>query len=229
MVARRGKAAIDYIDGCEIGVVNAVKGYGIDGINALLKYKGDLIAIIGSFSDNADDVVGFVIKFGDEAVDAMKNGIDTGIIKRLEYFNITPKEYSVNNIISKETAELFWAKQWVNDAIHYPNSSKVLFGSSNQNGISYVNLAEDMKATYYNTDNWNDLVAQCNGNSDLLFAPNKLFIDEQWVIPNKEIVFSHDPWQALPGSMFEKEVLYLIDKGVSDFVQIEGNLWKAVR
>ena len=35
--------------------------------------------------------------------------------------------------------------------------------------------------------------------------------------------------EALPESMFEKEILYLIDKGVTDFVEIDNNLWKAIR
>lgn len=124
MVVRRGKAAIDYIDGCEIGVVNSVKGYGIDGINALLKYKADLIAILGSFSDNADDVVGFVIKFGDEAVDAMKNGISPGLISSLDDLGISPARYIEYNIVSQEIANN-WAT-----ALEMGNSFKYV---TNQN------------------------------------------------------------------------------------------------
>ncbi len=106
LVAKRGSAAIDYINGCDISVINTVKGFGNDGINALLKYKGDLIAIIGSFSDNADDVVGFVIKFGDEAVDAMMNGISPALINSLDELGIAPIDYVKYNIVSKEIAEM---------------------------------------------------------------------------------------------------------------------------
>jgi hypothetical protein len=43
---------------------------------------------------------------------------------------------------------------------------------------------------------------------------------------NKDFWFSHDPFSPKNEKFFPKEVNYLIDLGVQDFIK-EGNLWKA--
>ncbi len=95
---------IDYINGCDISVVNAVKGFGNDGINALLKYKGSLITLITRYGYEADGVIRYVIKYGDEAIDAMNNGINPALIKNLDDLHIAPIDYVEYNIVSQEIA-----------------------------------------------------------------------------------------------------------------------------
>jgi hypothetical protein len=62
-------------------------------------------------------------------------------------------------------------------------------------------------------------------NRDEMWRVNEKFLDDQ-IDKGKEIFFSHDPWKA--NGYFEKEVLYLIDKGAKDFVKLENGLWKAI-
>ena len=104
-----------------------------------------------------------------------------------------------------------------------PSSNKVVLGKYNRNGISYKKVAEDMKATYFNLDDWNK-VEKILGPENM-WSINKEFIDQQWSA-GKEFYFSHNPWQA--DGFFEQEVLHLIDLGVQDFIQVEDK-WKAVR
>jgi hypothetical protein len=54
----------------------------------------------------------------------------------------------------------------------------------------------------------------------------KKFIDEQ-MATNKEFWFSHDPFSPRNEKSFAKEINYLIDLGVKDFVK-QGDLWKAI-
>jgi len=55
---------------------------------------------------------------------------------------------------------------------------------------------------------------------------NKEFIDRQKAA-GKEFWFSHDPFSPKNEQFFAREVNYLIDLKVKDFVKA-GDLWKAV-
>ena len=64
------------------------------------------------------------------------------------------------------------------------------------------------------------------GNLDELWKNNKKFRDNQKAL-NKEFWFSHDPFSPIEGQFYAREVNYLIDIGVTDFINV-GDLWKAV-
>lgn len=118
------------------------------------------------------------------------------------------------------------AAQYATTATKNADSTKVVLGRFSEGGISYVDVADDLDATYFQLDNW-DEVTTTFGNDNMWYI-NEQFLNQQWGA-GKEFFFSHNPWQAAAGSFFEKEVLHLMDIGVTDFIQVGENLWKAVR
>ena len=107
-----------------------------------------------------------------------------------------------------------------------PDSKKIILGKYVENSpLSYDVIAKEGNYTYFNLDNWNEAFEMVGKNRDEMWRVNEKFLDDQ-IDKGKEIFFSHDPWKA--NGYFEKEVLYLIDKGAKDFVKLENGLWKAI-
>ena len=102
------------------------------------------------------------------------------------------------------------------------NSFSVVLGRYNQDGICYVNVANEQHATYFTLDNYNSLLKKYG--SEFMWAINKQFLEQQLAM-GKTFILSHNPYTA-EGS-FGREVQFLIDHGFS-FIQ-SGNLWIAVR
>jgi len=112
----------------------------------------------------------------------------------------------------------------LSEATKNPNANNVVLGKYSRTGISYNTTAERRGATYFQLDNWDDLLKIMV--KDDLWQINRKFLDQQWNA-GKMIYLSHDPWDAT-GS-FEKELLYLIDLGAKDFINTGHGLWEVVR
>ncbi len=58
---------------------------------------------------------------------------------------------------------------------------------------------------------------------------NEKFLEEQ-LKAGKEFYLSHDPFSLLngTGSGYAREIEYLIDKDVKEFILVSESLWKAV-
>lgn len=104
------------------------------------------------------------------------------------------------------------------------SSNKVVLGKFMQDNVSYVDVARREGATFFELDNWNDVVKTVGDKN--MWNINEQFLNQQWKA-GKDFYFSHNPWEAT--GYFEKEVLHLMDLGVKDFVEVGGGLWKAVK
>ena len=93
-----------------------------------------------------------------------------------------------------------------------------------QDNISYLEVPKREGATFFELDNWNDVVKTVGEKN--MWNINEQFLNQQWKA-GKKIYFSHNPWEAT-GSV-QKEVLHLIDLGVKDFDEAGGGLWKVVK
>ena len=104
------------------------------------------------------------------------------------------------------------------------DSAEVVLGKFYQNGTSYVDVAKNRGATYFELDDWNKVSSRI-GNENM-WNINKEFLDQQWNA-GKDFYFSHNPWEAT--GYLQQEVLHLIDLGAKDFVNVGENLWKVVK
>lgn len=102
------------------------------------------------------------------------------------------------------------------------NYNKLVLGKWNQNGISYVKVAQKEKATYFELKNWNEVQNEIGKRK--MWQINKAFLEQQ-IKQGKTIYLSHDPNKA--DGYFKKEVQYLKKQGYS-FIP-EGDMWKAVK
>lgn len=111
-----------------------------------------------------------------------------------------------------------YAKQ----ATKNPNSMDVVLGKFNQGGVSYTKVAEQRGATYFQLDNWDNVVK--NVGEKNIWNINEAFIRQQ-ASSGKTFILSHDPAQAT--GYFAKEVNLLKDMGYS-FIK-EGSVWRALK
>ena len=103
------------------------------------------------------------------------------------------------------------------------NSTSVMLGKYNQDGISYIEAA-GKEHTYFNLGDkgWNEAVNKV-GESNM-WEINKKFLEQQ-LQQGKTFYLSHDPMKA--SGYFQKEVNFLKDNGFK-FIK-DGDFWKAVK
>lgn len=127
------------------------------------------------------------------------------------------EEYFANKEGSKTGIYASYAR----NATKNPSSSEVVLGKYNQDGISYVKVAEQRGATYFQLDNWDDVV-------NAVGETNIWNINEQFLIQQleqgKTFIFSHNPYNAT--GYFAQEVQFFLEKGYK-FIK-SGDVWKAV-
>lgn len=103
-----------------------------------------------------------------------------------------------------------------------PNSSEVVLGKFNQDNISYIEVAQKRNATYFQLDDWDNVVNTIGENN--IWKVNEQFIHEQ-LIQNKNFILSHNPFSAT--GYYKKEIEYLTKQGYQ-FTQ-NGDIWKALK
>ena len=103
------------------------------------------------------------------------------------------------------------------------NSTSVMLGKYNQDGISYIEAA-GKEHTYFNLGDkgWNEALNKV-GESNM-WEINKKFLERQ-LQQGKSFYLSHDPMKA--SGYFQKEVNFLKDNGFK-FIK-DGEFWKAVK
>ena len=103
------------------------------------------------------------------------------------------------------------------------NSTSVMLGKYNQDGISYIEAAGN-KHTYFDLGDkgWNEALNKV-GESNM-WEINKKFLEQQ-LQQGKSFYLSHDPMKA--SGYFQKEVNFLKDNGFK-FIK-DGDFWKAVK
>ena len=128
------------------------------------------------------------------------------------------------------TITSFTAKQiedYVELATKNGSTDKVMLGMWDGGGASsYITKAADNHTYFDFGDKWDEAYKLVNESDDEIWRINKEFIDQQSAA-NKEFWFSHDPFSPRNEQFFAREINYLIDLGVSDFVK-ENDLWKAI-
>jgi len=102
------------------------------------------------------------------------------------------------------------------------DSTEVVLGKFNQGGVSYVDVAKERGATYFQLDDWNGVVNQVGEKN--IWNVNETFIRQQ-ASANKTFILSHDPSKAT--GYFAQEVNLLDDMGYS--FKKAGSVWKAVK
>lgn len=97
-----------------------------------------------------------------------------------------------------------------------------MLGKFNQDGISYVKVAEARGSSYFQLDAWDD-VAKTVGEKNM-WNINEQFLQQQ-MVQGKSFVLTHNPYQAT--SYFAQEVDFLTRNGYK-FVQ-NGSMWNAIK
>lgn len=104
---------------------------------------------------------------------------------------------------------------------------KVMLGMYDKGAsTSYINKAGNDFTFFSMGDLWDEASYLVDKNNDEIWRINKQFIDNQ-ILLKKEFWFSHDPFSPKNEQFFAREVNYLIDLGVKDFVKL-GDIWKAI-
>jgi len=75
----------------------------LDGIARHLKSYGD--DFVGVFANFGDEAVESVTKYSDDAISAMKNGIEPKLISSLDELGVNPSKFTDYGITSKSVAE----------------------------------------------------------------------------------------------------------------------------
>lgn len=101
-ITKYGGEAVEMITKYGDDAVRNITKYGEDGLTALYAYGDDLVQNIAKYGD---DAVGSAIKYGDNAITAMKNGIEPGIIGKLDGLGISPADFSKYGITTKDAAD----------------------------------------------------------------------------------------------------------------------------
>ena len=101
-------------------------------------------------------------------------------------------------------------------------STEVVLGKLNENGISYVEVAVERRATYFQLDEW-DEVEKCIG-SENMWNINRSFLEQQ-IDAGKTFYTSHNPKTAT--GFFKQEMDYMNSRGF-DFIP-DGVLWRGVK
>jgi RHS repeat-associated protein len=104
-----------------------------------------------------------------------------------------------------------------------PTATEVILGKYNQGGVSYVKVAAERRATFFQIDNWEKTVESVGGEKNI-WNINKEFLKQQDQA-GKAFVLSHEPSQAT--GYFKQEVEQLGEMGYR-FVQ-DGALWRGVK
>ncbi|WP_110953616.1 hypothetical protein [Anaerosinus massiliensis] len=138
---------------------------------------------------------------------------EENIIKIVEEYNI----WQARIVVFSHTLPEFAEQETMN-----PNSNIVALGNYWKDGVSYVQVAKDMEATYFEVRNWSQLVAEFGETN--MWKINQKFLEQQ-VNAGKNFVFSHNPFEA--DGYFLNEVDYLISRGYT-FWQ-EGSIWHAMK
>lgn len=103
----------------------------------------------------------------------------------------------------------------------------VMLGKYAADSSSYIAKAGDSYKYFdLGSDGWSAASKAVNNNMDEMWRVNKKFLDNCFEAGD-DIFFSHNPWEAT--GYFEKEVLHLIDKGATDFVEVSEGLWKMIK
>lgn len=132
----------------------------------------------------------------------------------------------VGNVVGKFTTKQI--DDYVLFATKQSDQSKVMLGLYDNGGTSSYITKAGNNHTYFDmgTAKWAEAENIVAGNLDEMWKINKKFIDDQKAL-GKEFWFSHDPFSPIEGQFYAREINYLIDEGVTDFVKI-GDSWKAV-
>ncbi len=116
------------------------------------------------------------------------------------------------------------------EATKNPEAKKVMLGcyDADIRNVSY-NRAAGTEYTFYQLDNWGDILSLVNDSGDEMWKINKEFLYQQ-LMQHKSIYFSHDPTNPI-GESFPREVQFIKEIIATLFnkqaqFQKEGTLWK---
>jgi hypothetical protein len=158
-------------------------------------------------------------------------------IRRLNASNIETPQLTVKNgeiakydgkTISAFTSEQI--KDIVKSATKNADCNKVMLGRYNENinMVSYNRVA-GKEYTFYELDNWGELLDLVDGNDTEMWRLNKQFIEEQFS-KGKIFYFSHNPITP-KGESYPKEIQLLKDlvlkkyNKTANFISV-GELWR---
>jgi len=126
-----------------------------------------------------------------------------------------------------ETVDAAWYQRKAEEATRHPSSPRVILGKYSRTGVSYEKVAEGLKNTYFQLDDWTDLVKVLD-KPHLLWPINEAFLDQQ-LDAGKEIWFSHDPDKADGYFLLEVEHIKNRLHGTDFSFEPDGALFKLVR
>ncbi len=118
-----------------------------------------------------------------------------------------------------------WFERVARQATRNPGSDKVVLGHFARTGTSYQKVAAHYEASYFKLKNWRAVTKDLS--QDEIWRINESFLTQQ-IRQGKQILFSHNPATARPGSFFEREVAFLREAGYR-FTQKNQWTWEAVR
>ena len=118
-----------------------------------------------------------------------------------------------------------WFEEIARSATRNAESGKVVLGHYSREGTSYQKVAAHLEATYFKVKDWRAVTKGLS--PDEIWRINEAFLENQ-IRQGKEILFSHNPLKAKPGSFFEREVHYLRKLG-HEFRQKNEWVWEATR
>jgi hypothetical protein len=188
-------------------------------------YIGEVVdGVYKPFKWIKPDKVDEVLEVTDEVTYLAEDGVQR--VGKLEVVR-SGIEYGVRVL---SNALKFTAKQiddYIALATKQNDKLKVMLGMwDNGSSSSYISKA-GKDYTYFDFgDKFQEAYNLVGKNDDEIWRINKEFIDRQKAA-GKEFWFSHDPFSPKNEQFFAREVNYLIDLKVMDFVKV-GDLWKAV-
>lgn len=152
-----------------------------------------------------------------------------GAVSKVSKFRKFDKKPDVDTSIGWKNVSDKSSQNYFDDlaskATRNPDSNKLVLGSFSREGVSYQKIAAHYKATYFKMDDWNAVTKGLS--QDEIWRINETFLTQQ-LRRGKQVLLSHDPLKARPGSFFEKEVQFLQELNYT-FKRKNQWTWEAVR
>ena len=168
--------------------------------------------------DIAALVVGGAFRYLDEAILYADEAVYYS--NKMKYMSQATNSVDEFVGFSGSAAEIY--RKYAIEATVNSSSDIVVLGKFYRTGLSYDDVAEALKATYFNLPNWDEVEALLGKQN--MWNINAKFLYDQ-ILQDKTFILTHNPNKAT-GS-FLKECQMLVFYGY-EFVR-DGDFWKAVK
>ncbi|RMG24777.1 MAG: hypothetical protein D6732_23255, partial [Methanobacteriota archaeon] len=116
------------------------------------------------------------------------------------------KRWYIRRGLTKRVRGTRWYKKIARWSTRRPSSKKVVLGKLYEDGYSYIDVANELEATYFHIENWDEISNTLS--RDEIWEINEAFLRQQ-LAEGKEIILAHNPTSDRLQGFFKRELEFL--------------------